>query len=753
MKQKSYREILDSIADDSLQEQASLWTQIAPQIKRKSIMQTLRYRPMLAVLLALLILLALSGVAYAIGRSLGYIPGVGVIDQNVSILVVGYPMVIEREGVTLTIEQVAATSEKTTVIYRHTEQSLDAVAANPDTIEDDPSIRLPDGSQLHVIIGRRQPSDGNGILYALEFPPLPAGVTDITLVIPRLAGLLPGQGPEDWQIPLHLQEGDPSQIVYPVVEYEASPTVASPNAPAYGISIALDKAVDLPDGYILMGNMQWTDASLQQNYVTADILSVTDANGQPVNYEYAQPDSYPQPNELRQNWAYAIKAKNFAAPLRLAFYVQMHETANAEFQFDPGQNPQNGQTWNLNLSLPVNNRTLQITSAKADIYPSNWNLEFTITSDSNVVGMEIIDLQHPPMGGGGGGGAPQSNVPFMSSVGGEGAFPNNPMTLAIVGLDVMVPGDWAITWTPPVSASMPTAPHPIHAKACLTQDSWQQALKTQAPLPSDVTGRLALADGNGNIVIANLQDGTQKVIGQGDAPSFSPDGSKVVVVGPPINSGPPDGLHIIDLASGTSTYLQGTTSTDENPVWSPDGTKIAFTRRPEGSMDADDPTAIMVINPDGSNLNQLTPFDGKRIVTAWMPDSVNLVYVARYGLRTGSATMLNIETGDVSEMFRINYGYGSVDISPNGKQAVYEDWLPGDVYAVFASSIDGTNPSLLAQGPELTVVIPKWSKDGNWIIVTVYQGNSDGMLAVIRADTCEIIPLKNLNGNVGGWLP
>ena len=34
-----------------------------------------------------------------------------------------------------------------------------------------------------------------------------------------------------------------------------------------------------------------------------------------------------------------------------------------------------------------------------------------------------------------------------------------------------------------------------------------------------------------------------------------------------------------------------------------------------------------------------------------MPDGVNLVYITRYGLRSDSPTMLNIETGDVSEMF------------------------------------------------------------------------------------------------------
>lgn len=92
MKQKSYREILDSVASDSLKERANLWPQIAAQLERKSFMKTLHTRPLLAVVLTLLTLLALTGVAYAIGKSLGYIPGLGVVDQNTPLRVLAVPV-------------------------------------------------------------------------------------------------------------------------------------------------------------------------------------------------------------------------------------------------------------------------------------------------------------------------------------------------------------------------------------------------------------------------------------------------------------------------------------------------------------------------------------------------------------------------------------------------------------------------------------------------------------------------------------
>ena len=54
-------------------------------------MTLLRARPFAAILLALLILLVLSGVAYALSRSLGYIPGIGVVDQSAPLRALAEP--------------------------------------------------------------------------------------------------------------------------------------------------------------------------------------------------------------------------------------------------------------------------------------------------------------------------------------------------------------------------------------------------------------------------------------------------------------------------------------------------------------------------------------------------------------------------------------------------------------------------------------------------------------------------------------
>jgi Tol biopolymer transport system component len=60
-------------------------------------------------------------------------------------------------------------------------------------------------------------------------------------------------------------------------------------------------------------------------------------------------------------------------------------------------------------------------------------------------------------------------------------------------------------------------------------------------------------------------------------------------------------------ADGTGeTQLTRTRRSESNPVWSPDGTKIAFVRHSDAEGDRELGTEIYVINADGSGLRNLT---------------------------------------------------------------------------------------------------------------------------------------------------
>jgi Tol biopolymer transport system component len=59
---------------------------------------------------------------------------------------------------------------------------------------------------------------------------------------------------------------------------------------------------------------------------------------------------------------------------------------------------------------------------------------------------------------------------------------------------------------------------------------------------------------------------------------------------------------------------------DEYPVWSPDGDKIAFTANPRGNYD------IFTMNADGSEITPITSFPSDEKTLSWFPDGKSIAY-------------------------------------------------------------------------------------------------------------------------------
>jgi len=421
------------------------------------------------VLLVLVVLFASfsPAVVNALRSLLGYLPGVGTVEQIAEVRILEAPVQVTHGKIPLTVEQAFVTPEKTVVVYQYNVPPLDGM--NLEQTEpispDRPALILPDGSRMEVVLGRRQPAENGIIRYALEFGPLPADVTTVVLHLDRLAGLPPESSPKDWAIPLRFKPGAASEILYPVTEYEptVTPTADFPTKPSSaaadpatratpvdGASIQLEQSVELPDGYLLMGSFRWSDPSVRQDALSLGMPIIHDANGLTIEYELAPLDSYPQPDELRRNWAFKIPDKTFAAPLKITFYATLRLATSIPFTFDPGSNPHNEQMYDLNIELPVNGHQVKIVSARYENpAPNNHYFLFTLTSDDDVIGANIVDPANPAMGGGGGGGStPVTGVPFSSNLFIEGELPQRPLSLQIASLEVLIPGDWVITWSP-----------------------------------------------------------------------------------------------------------------------------------------------------------------------------------------------------------------------------------------------------------------------------------------------------------------
>jgi TolB protein len=163
-------------------------------------------------------------------------------------------------------------------------------------------------------------------------------------------------------------------------------------------------------------------------------------------------------------------------------------------------------------------------------------------------------------------------------------------------------------------------------------------------------------------------------------PVFSPDGSKIAF------GSTRDGVNQIYVMNRDGSNVHRLTSgpaINTTPTWSPSGTQIAFTSARTG-----DP-AIYIIGADGLNLQRLTS-DGYADRPTWSPAPFNEI---AYASRTGSG--LDIKVIDIAtrKVTQLTFGEGTNEspaYSTNGRHIAFTSTRAGKMQ-VFTMSRDGKN--------------------------------------------------------------
>ena len=117
---------------------------------------------------------------------------------------------------------------------------------------------------------------------------------------------------------------------------------------------------------------------------------------------------------------------------------------------------------------------------------------------------------------------------------------------------------------------------------------------------------------------------------------WSPDGRKIVFIfgGKGSFAG---GIQSLNADGSGLRTLTRKTALDNNPVWSPDGLRIAFPRR-EADFNAD----IHVMNADGSRHRNLTPGAGDDGPPVWSPDGQRIAFVRNVAGK-GDVYVMNVD--------------------------------------------------------------------------------------------------------------
>lgn len=213
-------------------------------------------------------------------------------------------------------------------------------------------------------------------------------------------------------------------------------------------------------------------------------------------------------------------------------------------------------------------------------------------------------------------------------------------------------------------------------------------------------------------------------------------------------------------ADGSDLYRLSDGPGDEEPAWSTDGSRIAFSRRRGDSWD------IYIMDADGSNLVQRTNGQINRS-PAWSPDGEWIALTGRYN--TGSAGVYRIKADDdgTSPTLIIDRpGYdGEPAWSPDGSRIAFvSDWVAYDfTYDIFITDATGSTITQVTDGfgyggSLIQYFSPAWSPDGQkFAVVSCRQSFvtcETGKISVLNADGTGITPLADTIGaSKPAWSP
>jgi Tol biopolymer transport system component len=177
------------------------------------------------------------------------------------------------------------------------------------------------------------------------------------------------------------------------------------------------------------------------------------------------------------------------------------------------------------------------------------------------------------------------------------------------------------------------------------------------------------------------------------------------------------------------THLEGPAW---EPVWSPDGRRIAFVLGIPGTHRDE----IYVMNADGSNVRRLTHEAGFFTYSAspaWSPDGKKIAFVSNRGLGTRWRAELYVMDAGGSHVTRLTYDRANARDpawSPGGRSIIFASDRSGE-NGIYRMNSDGSGLKLLS---DRRCCCPAWSPDGKSIAISCLGASGKTSIYIMNPD-------------------
>lgn len=215
------------------------------------------------------------------------------------------------------------------------------------------------------------------------------------------------------------------------------------------------------------------------------------------------------------------------------------------------------------------------------------------------------------------------------------------------------------------------------------------------------------------------------------SPVWSPTGERVAYMSDPFAPGSanpnniPTEVFILNLAGGTNIQIGAPKHHALEPIWSPDGERLAYVKVPTQVNMGDffnpsiDNAHIFLVNADGSNQIQITPNHLRAVSPSWSPDGKWLAFAARpssnadteetsaiYAVKTDRSCWRQLMPGITGQIYDVTWSPYDSQIALQSNRSMFEFGPLTYTLTLLDAATQQNNPLIVFEETEVTLQTP-----------------------------------------------